>query len=102
MKKMFCVAVLCVAVMITGLGLAAAADQSGKDLTGKININTATAEELTALNGIGQAYAKRIVAYRQSHGSFTSLEQLTNIKGIGERTLEKNRDRMTVGRIDKR
>ncbi|MFP4040984.1 MAG: ComEA family DNA-binding protein [Desulfosudaceae bacterium] len=102
MKKMFCVAVLFVAVMITGVGLAVSADQSGKDISGKININTATAEELTALNGIGQAYAERIIAYRQSHGNFTALEQLTNIKGIGERTLEKNRDRMTVGRIDKR
>jgi len=100
MKKMFCVAILCVAVMIMGAGLAASADQSQLADSGKININTATAEQLTALNGIGQAYAARIVAYRQTHGKFTSVDQLKNIKGIGDRTVEKNRGRMTVGRTN--
>ncbi|MFP4446072.1 MAG: ComEA family DNA-binding protein [Desulfosudaceae bacterium] len=98
MKKMFCVAFLCVAVMIMGAGLAVSADQSQQADSGKININTATAEELTALNGIGQVYAARIVAYRQTHGKFTSLDELKNIKGIGDQTIEKNRDRMMVGR----
>ncbi len=62
-----------------------------------INVNTATAEQLTALNGIGDTKAKAIVEYRQSHGAFKSVDQLVDVKGIGLKTVEKNRDQMTVG-----
>lgn len=53
-----------------------------------ININTATAEELEELPGIGPAYARRIVEWREENGDFTSKEQLLEIRGIGERRLE--------------
>lgn len=54
-----------------------------------ININTATTNELTSLPGIGETYAQRIIEYRETNGDFTSVDELINIKGIGERTLEK-------------
>ncbi|MBN2645897.1 MAG: helix-hairpin-helix domain-containing protein [Desulfuromonadaceae bacterium] len=54
-----------------------------------ININTATAEQLQQVQGIGPSTAEKIVAYRQQHGAFTSLDQLVEIKGIGEKSLAK-------------
>ena len=54
-----------------------------------VNVNTAGREELTALPGIGETIADRIVAYRQANGAFRSLEDLDNVKGIGNATLEK-------------
>lgn len=54
-----------------------------------VNINTAGPEELQLLDGIGEVYAQRIVEYRKEHGPFKSIEELTNIKGIGKKTVEK-------------
>lgn len=54
-----------------------------------ININTADAQTLTTLEGIGAAKAQAIIEYREKHGAFESLDQLTEVAGIGEKTLEK-------------
>jgi comEA protein len=54
-----------------------------------ISINRATIVELTSLPGIGETYAQRIIEYRETNGDFTSVENLVNVRGIGERTLEK-------------
>ncbi|MBP1578459.1 MAG: helix-hairpin-helix domain-containing protein [Oscillospiraceae bacterium] len=61
-----------------------------------ININTADTRELIKLSGIGEVKAAAIVAYREEHGAFSSLEELLNVKGIGEKTLEKIRGYITV------
>lgn len=53
-----------------------------------VNINTATEEELIAVEGIGPALAQRIVTYREEHGSFASIEELDNVKGIGMSLIE--------------
>lgn len=53
-----------------------------------ININRATKSELTQLPGIGEAYAERIVRYRDSHGLFKTVDELGNVKGIGKKKLE--------------
>lgn len=54
----------------------------------KININQADSKELTELNGIGEAKAQAIIAFREENGPFTSIEQLTEVPGIGEKSLE--------------
>ena len=64
---------------------------------GKLNINTAGAAELTALPGIGEVLAERIVAYREEHGPFTAVEDIQNVPGIGEGKLAAIADRITVG-----
>jgi competence protein ComEA len=64
----------------------------------KVNINTAGAEELTALPGIGPAYARRIVEYREKNGPFKKLEDLLNVRGIGEKTFARIRERVTLGK----
>jgi len=64
--------------------------------TQKININVATAEELSQLNKVGPKYAERIVEYREAHGPFKRVEEITNVQGIGEKTLEANKGRMSV------
>lgn len=62
-----------------------------------VNINTATAEELSALLvGVGDKKAKDIVDYRTEHGAFASADDLVSVKGIGEATVEKNRERILL------
>lgn len=62
-----------------------------------ININTADAETISAeLTGVGLARAQAIVAYRDEHGPFRSVEELLNVKGIGERTLELNAENIRL------
>ena len=62
-----------------------------------VNINTAGVDELMTLKGVGAKIAQRIVEYREANGPFMSVEDLKNVKGIGEKTLAKNLDRLTVG-----
>ena len=63
----------------------------------KVNINTAAVDELQTLPGIGKAYAERIVEYRQKNGPFKKVEDLMNVKGIGEKSFERLKDRITIG-----
>lgn len=62
----------------------------------KIDLNTATLEQLQSLDGIGASYAARIIEYRQTNGPFQKPEDLLNIKGIGEKTFEKIKDKIVV------
>ncbi|MGN0115661.1 MAG: ComEA family DNA-binding protein [Acutalibacteraceae bacterium] len=64
--------------------------------SGVININTATAEELTQLKGIGEVIAGRIVDYRNENGAFSSIEDIMNVSGIGEKKFEAIRDNISV------
>ena len=57
-----------------------------------VNVNTASAEEIAeALKGVGMSKAKAIVAYREENGSFIHADELVNVKGIGLRTVDRNR-----------
>ena len=62
-----------------------------------IDINTATAEELKLLPGIGDALAKAIVSYREENGAFESLEQLMDVSGIGESRFAAVKDKICLG-----
>lgn len=62
-----------------------------------VNINTADADTLTALPGIGQVLAERILAYRQQNGSFRAIEEITKVEGIGEKKAEAILELITVG-----
>ncbi|WP_415902895.1 ComEA family DNA-binding protein [Neptuniibacter sp. QD29_5] len=65
-----------------------------------IDLNTATAEQLAQnLNGIGVAKAEAIVEYRTNNGPFTSVDQLTEVKGIGAATVEKNRSNISIQEV---
>lgn len=61
-----------------------------------VNINTADAQQLATLPGIGDTLAQRIIDYRQENGAFTSVDELDNVKGIGTKTIEKLRPYATV------
>ena len=73
------------------------AKSAGKPMM-KVNINTADADAIhNALINIGPSKAAAIVAYRKQHGAFRSADQLAEVKGVGLKTIEKNRDRIVLG-----
>ena len=73
--------------------------KSNTDLTenGKININSAAAEELCKLKGIGPVLAERIISYREEYGGFDYSFELMNVSGIGKAVYENIKDEITVG-----
>ena len=64
--------------------------------SGKVNINTASKEELMTLPGIGETKALEIIAYRQENGPFSSLEELKEVKGIGDGVFSKMKDYIEI------
>ena len=68
--------------------------------TGQVNINTASAEELATLKKVGPKTADKIIEYRTAVGPFNAPEELMNVKGIGEKIFELNKDRIIVGSPD--
>lgn len=88
-KKLFAFAI--VFSIIVALVPAALAEQANK-----VNINKASIEELITLKNVGQKYAERIIAYREKNGPFQKCEDITKVKGIGEKILAVNADKITV------
>lgn len=72
------------------------APSSSSSALGKVNINTADATELQTLSGVGESKAEKIIAYREENGPFKSVDDLTNVSGIGEKTLDALRDSICV------
>jgi len=84
-------------LFLTLIFLFSSAAMSAQDPAETININTANAEQIaTTMTGIGESKAKAIVEYRKSHGKFKSLEDLENVDGIGTKTVEKNKDKISL------
>ena len=84
------------AVLLTLLiGLISVMNAEAADVK-KININTASAEELVRLKGIGPSHAAKIVAYREKNGPFKMPEDLMQVSGIGQKTIEANQEFIIV------
>jgi len=81
--------------LVASSGLAVAAAKPAP--SGKVNINTATAQQLTVLPGVGEKLAARIVDYRQKSGGFKNVSELMNVQGIGEKNLAKIQAFLTTG-----
>ena len=75
-------------------GAGASGGQSG--ISAKVNINTAGKEELMTLSGIGESRAEDIIRYREEHGGFSSVEDIQNVGGIGEKSFQKIREQIEV------
>jgi competence protein ComEA len=69
---------------------------SGTQSTEKINLNTATREQLETLPRIGEAIAQRIIDYRESNGRFKDINEINNVSGIGDKIFESLKDKITV------
>ena len=77
------------------MAAALAAMVMGVQLMAGVNINTASAEELTSLRGVGPSTAGKIIDYRGKH-KFNTIEEIINVKGIGEKTFLKIKDELEV------
>jgi competence protein ComEA len=85
---------LCLGLAWTPAALLA---QTGKAQTiEKVNLNSATAEQLQTLPGVGPAMAKSILEYRTKVGKFAKIEELMNVKGIGEKRFQQMKERLTL------
>lgn len=94
--RRFVAAVLALALAALVVPGMAAAD-SKPEPSGRINVNTATVDQLSTLPGVGPKLAARIVEYRQKSGSFRSTQELMNVKGIGEKNLARIETWLSVG-----
>ncbi|WP_018132364.1 helix-hairpin-helix domain-containing protein [Effusibacillus pohliae] len=83
-------------VLIPAKGEQASAAKPSVVAEGKLNLNTATIEQLDALDGIGSTRAKAIVEYREKNGPFQSVDDLLKVKGFGPKLLDAIKDRLTV------
>ncbi|MCX5852793.1 MAG: ComEA family DNA-binding protein [Deltaproteobacteria bacterium] len=88
-KKKIC-ALLCVVSLLLAVVSLCAAEE------GKININIASVEELSKINGVGAKLAQRIIDYRSTNGLFTKTEDIMKVKGIGQKLFDANKDRIVV------
>ena len=89
---------LLAALAVPAAAQQAAAPQPASAATAEavVNLNTATAAELESLPGIGKSTAQRILEYRQKSGGFKKIEELMNVKGIGEKSFLKIKNRLTI------
>ena len=87
-KKIVLVAIMSMLLVMSGVAVVSAMD--------KVNINTASAEELTALKNVGPKTAQAIIIYRETHKGFKTPEEITEIKGVGEKTFQANKNMIVI------
>ena len=86
-----------ISVSVTGKNIKSPCDSYKSTQVEKVNINTADENTLSEnLTGIGPAIAERIISYRNHYGGFQTIDELKNVKGIGEKIFEKIKDDITV------
>ena len=99
MKCYLSMMVLLITVTLAGLSpvsVCAADNPAANSMVETIHLNQATAEELQLLPGVGPALAERIVIYRTEHGPFRSVDQLTEVRGVGQTKLAKFKEQLAV------
>lgn len=92
--KVACILALCLGLAISPVTVLA--QKSGPGSVDKVNINSATAEQLQSLPGVGPVTAKAIIEYRTKVGKFNRIEEIINVKGIGEKKFQRIKDRIVV------
>ena len=92
--KIVCVLALCLGLVLSSASVLA--QKSSPALPEKVNLNTATAEQLQSIPGIGPSTAKNILEYRAKVGKFNKIEEIINVRGIGEKKFQKIKDRLIV------
>jgi competence protein ComEA len=98
-RNMLAAAAMVIVMMSGGVGLVIAAQEGGRAASAAqavINLNAATTADLQKLPGVGAAMAARILEYRQKSGGFKKIEELMNVKGIGEKNFLKLKSLVTV------
>jgi competence protein ComEA len=78
-------------------GKAGSAKPAKSAPAGKVNLNTASAQDLATLPGVGDKVAARIIEYRQKAGGFKSVQELLNVRGVGEKNFAKMQAHLTLG-----
>ena len=86
--------ILCLGLVLAPTAVLAQKNKAAS--TEKVNLNTATAEQLQTLPGVGPALAKVIIEYRTKTGKFNKIEELLNVKGVGEKKFQQMKDRLVV------
>ena len=97
--------IVLVVLVVFGLSMGASAQEtprrssatSSASASAPVNLNTASVAQLETLPGIGKATAERILEYRQKNGSFKKVEDLMNVRGVGEKSFLKLKPLVTVG-----
>ena len=88
-----------VVLLALGLSLTPAvtlAQKAKPPSTEKVNLNNATEDQLQTLPGVGPAMAKKNIEYRSKNGKFSKIEDILNVKGIGEKKFQRMKDRLVV------
>jgi competence protein ComEA len=88
--------ILVIALVLFCVALVAPVAGAQDEAKVKVNINTATAEELMVLKYVGEALSQRIVEYREAQGAFESPEDIVKVPGVGQRVYDANKDIITV------
>lgn len=99
MRKYTFLAIGALFILLTLGGVAYAAGEEGGASQAKVDINTATVDELQSVPGLDQELAQNIIDYREASGPFSSVDELTNVEGIDNEKLDAMRDQITVGEM---
>lgn len=92
--RIVCVMALCLGLVFSSVSVLA--QKASVVPQEKVNLNTATAEQLQSIPGIGPSTAKSILEYRAKVGKFSKIEEIINVRGIGEKKFQKIKDRLAV------
>ena len=95
LKKIVALGLALALSLVVSAGVAVAAPKAAP--AGKVNLNTATAQQLAELPGVGEKLAARIVEYRQKSGGFKATQELMNVQGVGEKNFARIQPHLTLG-----